>query len=63
MTKRWIQRAIKHKGSLRKWAEEHGFITRNGTINLKEAEKYAKAHGLTHRLRQINLAKNLRKFH
>ena len=59
--KRWIQRAIKHKGSLKKWAEKHGFITRRGTIDLKRALEYAEKHHLTHRIRQINLAMTLRK--
>jgi hypothetical protein len=61
MSSRWIQRAIKHKGSLRKWAEEHGFITSRGTIDLDRALRYAKRKGLTHRIRQIHLAKTLRR--
>ena len=59
--KYWIQKSIKHKGALRRWAEEKGFINKPGTINLREAYSYAKKHGLTHRMRQINLARNLRK--
>ncbi|MGC8585712.1 MAG: hypothetical protein ACP5L4_06350 [Thermoplasmata archaeon] len=61
--RRWIQRAIRYPGSLKKWAREHGFITKRGTINLREAEAYARKHGLTHRIRQINLVKNLKSFH
>ena len=64
MTRRkkdWIQKSIKHKGALRRWAEEHHFINKNGTINLRKAYAYAKKHHLTHRMRQINLARNLRK--
>ena len=59
--KNWIQKAVKHKGSLRKWAEKHGFITKRGTIDLEKAKKYAEEHNLTHRVRQINLAMTLRK--
>jgi hypothetical protein len=62
MNKRWIQRAITHPGSLKKWSIEHGFITQKGTINLKDAEAYAKKHKLIHRIRQINLVKNLKSF-
>jgi len=63
--KYWIQKAVnpKHKGSLRRWAEQHHFLNKDGTIDLREAYAYAKKHDLTHRMRQINLAKNLRKFH
>ena len=59
---KWIGEAIKHEGSFTKWAKSHGFVTKRGTINLREAESYARKKGDTHRLRQINLAKNLRKF-
>ena len=61
MSKKWIQKVTKHKGNLTKWAKEHRFINNNDTINLKKAYSYAKNHKLTHRLRQINLAKTLRK--
>ncbi|MEM3860710.1 MAG: hypothetical protein QW478_15170 [Candidatus Micrarchaeaceae archaeon] len=61
MTKKWIQHAIKHKGSLTTWAKKHKFY-KNNKIQLNKAYKYAKAHKLTKRLRQINLARNLRKF-
>jgi len=60
--KRWIQSAIKHKGSLRKWAERMGFMNKDGTINLREAKAYAKKHHDEHRLRQIILAERLRKY-
>ena len=60
MNKYWIQRTVKHKGSLRKWAEEYGFI-KNGKIDLNKAYEYAKKHKLTHRIKQINLAKTLKK--
>jgi hypothetical protein len=57
----WIQKAIKREGSLRRWAKEHGFLTERGTIDLRRALKYAKKKGLTQRIRQINLAKTLRR--
>ena len=60
MTKYWIQKTVKHKGSLKKWAKEHGFI-KNEKIDLEKAYKYAKKHKLTHRIKQINLAKTLKK--
>ena len=62
MSKYWIQKSIKHKGSLTEWAKHHHFY-KNGKIELTKAYEYAKKHHLTHRIRQINLAKNLRKFH
>lgn len=55
----FIQNAIKHKGSLHRWAAEHGFLNKDGTINLQEAKAYAKKHKEKHRLRQINLAHTL----
>ena len=61
--KGWIQKAIKHPGSLRRWAEKHGFITKRGTIDLKRALEYAERHHLTHRIRQIHLAMTLRRMH
>jgi len=60
--KNWIQKAVKHKGSLRRWAEEHGFITERGTIDLDEALRYAERKHDLHRIRQIYLVKTLREF-
>jgi hypothetical protein len=61
MTRYFIKKATsKHKGSLRKWAQAHKFIS-NGKINLAKAKNYAKKHGLKHRLKQINLAQTLRR--
>jgi len=62
MSKYWIQKAVKHKGALKEWAKQHHFV-KNGKIELTKAYEYAKKHNLTHRIRQINFAKNLRKFH
>ena len=61
MSKYWIQKDIKHKGSLKKWAKEHRFLNKNNTIDLNKAYAYAKRHELTHRIRQINLAKTLKR--
>ena len=58
--KRWIQKAVKHKGSLTVWAKQHGFY-HNGRIQLNKALRYAKRRHLTKRIRQINLAKTLSK--
>ena len=57
MNKYWIQKNIKHKSSLTKWAKEHRFMNDNDTIKLNKAYSYAKNHKLTHRLRQINYTK------
>ena len=62
-THKWIKRAVKHKGSLERWAKEKGLLNENGTIDLRRAEEYAKKHELTHRVRQVNLARTLRKIH
>ena len=63
MPKKFIKKAIKHKGSLRRWAAEQHAMKKDGTINLNKAMKIAKKKGLTRRERQINLAKNLRRMH
>ncbi|MEM3859301.1 MAG: hypothetical protein QW478_07825 [Candidatus Micrarchaeaceae archaeon] len=59
--RKWIQKGIKHKGSLKKWATEHDLLTQEGNINLVKAYAYAKRKNLKHRIKQINLAKTLRK--
>ena len=56
--KRWIQRAVRHRGSLTEWAKKHGFY-RGGRIQLYKAMRYAKRRHLTKRVRQIYLAKTL----
>jgi len=56
--KRWIQRAVRHRGSLTEWAKKHGFY-RGGRIQLNKAMRYAKRRHLTKRVRQIYLAKTL----
>lgn len=57
----FIQGAIEHPGSLKKWAAMNGFQNEDGTIDLRTARSYAQEHGLKHRLRQINLAMTLKK--
>jgi hypothetical protein len=60
-TKKWIQKATKkHKGNLTSWAKQHHFV-KNGKIELGKAYRYAKKHELTKRVRQINLARTLRR--
>ena len=58
MSKRWIQRAVKRRGSLTAWAKQHHFY-KNGRIQLNKALRYAKRRHLTKRIRQIYLAKTL----
>jgi hypothetical protein len=58
---KFIKKAIKHPGSLRRWAKKHGFIDSKGRIKLNQAEKYAKRHHLSHREKEINLARTLRR--
>jgi len=60
MRGKWIQRAVKNRGSLTEWAKQHHFY-KNGRIQLNKALRYAKHHHLTKRVKQINLAKTLSK--
>ena len=60
----FIQRAIKHPGSLRAFAIRHKALTPRGTINLAKAKRAANREtgaARLHRIRQINLAENLRR--
>lgn len=60
----FIQQAIKHPGSLRKFAKQHRAMNEDGTINMqkvKEAAGKEREPGRSHRLKQINLARTLRK--
>lgn len=59
---RFIQGAIEHKGSLRKFAMKHHALNRDGTINLEKAKRAALKENepaRAHRLREINLARTL----
>lgn len=64
--KRWIQRAIRHPGSLKKWLKEHHpeLLKANGEIAWTKLRQFYEKHKdeLTeHRRRQILLAFNLHK--
>ena len=61
MKKYWIQKVTKHKGNLKKWAKEHHFTNKNGTINITKGLRYAKNKHLDKRIKQLNLAKTLKK--
>jgi len=56
---RWIQRAIKAPGSLRKQAAKEGAITKQGTISSTWLQKKASGSGTT--ARRARLAMTLRK--
>jgi len=65
-SKRWIQKAIKHVGALKKWlAKEHPeLLKENGEIAFTKLREWYEKHKdeLTdHRRRQINLAFMLHK--
>jgi len=59
-SKRWIKRAIKHKGSLRRWAKKHKLM-KKGKILLGKAYDYAKKKKLKRRMKQVVLAKTLKR--
>ena len=59
MSKNWIRKAVKHKGSLKEFAKKHKALLKNGNINLA---KLKRLKGLTeHRIRQINATETLKK--
>ena len=58
----FIQKAIKCKNCLHSWAAKHGFLNRDGTINLEKAHHYAEVHHLKKELKRIHLAHTLRGF-
>lgn len=63
--KRWIRGAVKHEGSLRRFAKRYGALTRRGTVHLGKAELAARrlpVDDRRRRLRQIRLARTLRRF-
>ena len=61
--KKWIQKAIKRPGALRKYAEAHGGLTEEGRISRDWAKKLAarlsrkedKTEDETRLLKQLNL--------
>lgn len=62
MAKKWIQKAIKHPGALRRSAKR-GEITKRGTLNLGKMAARAKRTGNTTLMRRVNLARTLRRMH
>jgi hypothetical protein len=60
----WIQDAIKRRGSLRRFAEKHRAIGKDGDIDLRKAKAAAEKERepeRARRLREVNLARTLRK--
>ncbi len=62
---KFIQGAIKRPGALHKYAQEHGTLTKKGTIDLSatkaKIERMPKGADRTRRLREVNLASTLRR--
>ena len=62
---KWIQKAIKKPGSLTEFAKRHRLMNKDGTVDLDRTERYInknlKGKEKTRRLRQVNLARTLRK--
>ena len=48
-------------GRLEKWAKEHHFMDVNGDINLRKAMSYAKKHDEKKRVKEITLARTLKR--
>lgn len=61
MAKKWIQKAIKKPGALRRSAKK-GEISKSGKLNLTKIATRAKKTGNTTLAKRVNLAKTLRKF-
>ena len=64
--KRWVQKAIKHYGALKRWLKENHpeLLKENGEITFTKLREWYEKHKdkLTeHRKRQINLAFTLHK--
>lgn len=63
--KRWIQKAIKRPGALRRTARRLGLLRgKNDKLSksdLDKLESHARKTGNTRLLRQVNLARTLRK--
>ena len=61
-SRRWIQKAIKHPGSLRALARKEGAITRQGTISVAWLREKAKQGGKVGRRARLALTlRRLRK--
>jgi hypothetical protein len=64
MARKFIKGAIRHPGSLTRFAKRHHALDENGNINLAKARRAAlreKEPARAHRLREINLARTLRR--
>jgi len=62
--KKWIQKAIKRPGALRRVARRLGLIKGDEKLSnedLQKLKEHAKRTGNTRLLRQVNLAKTLKK--
>jgi len=62
--RKWIQRAIKHPGSLTRWAKAHGIappFSAEDLARLRRIAERLKPAERTRRLRQINLARTLKR--
>jgi len=61
----WIQHAVKHAGSLRRFARKHRALTEDGKIDyekaLSAAEKIRDPSERLRRIRQVNLARTLKR--
>ena len=64
VNKQWIRKAIpeSHRGKLERWAKKHHMMNVDGDINLRKAMSYAIRHDEKTREKEINLAKNLKRF-
>lgn len=58
MTKKWIKKAIRNPGALRRLAQSEGAITPQGTISMEWLREKAKGSGIV--AKRANLAMTLR---
>lgn len=64
MAKKWIQKAVKNPGALRRTAKRLGLIEGDEPLtasDLAKLEAHAKKTGNTTLLRRVNLAKTLKR--
>lgn len=59
--KKFIKKAIKRPGALTNFAKRNKTLNKDGTINLDKTETLARKRDNTRVLRQVNLARTLRK--
>lgn len=61
-SKKFIQSAIEHPGSLRRWARTLGLLRGHDTLTTHDLDAMAaiaRREGLGHRLRQVQFARTL----